>query len=44
VSLTGELSIVLNVNAMKMFPTSGFVLQPSLGVMTSVLDGFLVGD
>jgi hypothetical protein len=44
VSLTAELSVVLNLNAMQMFPTSGFVLEPSLGVMTSVLDGFLVSD
>jgi hypothetical protein len=35
-SVKGELSIVLNVNAMYMFPDDGFVLEPSLGVMTEL--------
>ena len=32
----GDLSLVLNVNAMYMFPADGFVLEPSLGAMTSL--------
>jgi hypothetical protein len=35
-SVKGELSVVLNVNAMYMFPDDGFVLEPSLGVMTEL--------
>jgi hypothetical protein len=32
----GELSLVVNVNAMFMFPAQGFVLEPSVGVMTDL--------
>jgi hypothetical protein len=32
----GELSVVLNVNAMFMFPAQGFVLEPSVGFMTEL--------
>jgi hypothetical protein len=35
-SVNGELSVLLNVNAMYMFPSDGFVLEPSLGVMTEL--------
>ena len=34
--LKGELSVVLNVNAMFMFPAQGFVLEPSVGFMTEL--------
>jgi len=34
--VSGDVHVVLNVNAMYMFPADGFVLEPSLGVMTNL--------
>ena len=34
--IQGELSLAVNVNAMLMFPAEGFVLEPSVGIMTDL--------